>query len=341
MRDDTPRGVASQSNSQVRADFRQPMPWLMEGVATFKAITLLVAPEKTGKTTFLSLLLDRRREGGRLLGKTVLPGTTVVCSEEDMSLWALRQPPLDFGPNVEFCRPIGPPTPRRWRRFLNHVWGLTMQGADLVVIDTIMSFLPAGSNNPQALRSALLELRNVADQSAVLLLHQMYTAKNPNRVRGPLTAFADIIIEMHTPSADRSSRRRTFTGVGRLPGTLDQVTAELNPQGTDYILLPDDPTPAPSPHASLRACGISTELAANLSMAPITDTLHQLIRESTEPITRLEILARWPAHQTAPNPDVLSRHLSQALEHGLITRTGTGSKSKPFRYNSAPSDAAA
>ncbi len=65
------------------------------------AITLLSAPEKTGKTTLPSLLLDRRREGGQLLGRTVRPGRTILCSEENSRLWELRQPPLDFGPQLE------------------------------------------------------------------------------------------------------------------------------------------------------------------------------------------------------------------------------------------------
>src|SRR5207249_1818821 len=96
-------------------------------------------------------------------------------------------------------------------------------------------------NNPRALRQALNELRVVAHQPAgVLLLHQMCAARNRRRARGPLTAFADILIDMQVPPAagDRFTRRRDFTGVGRYPGTLRHVRAELNPEGTDYLLLP-------------------------------------------------------------------------------------------------------
>src|SRR5882757_5292057 len=75
----------------------QPIPWIWDGLIARDAVTLLSAPEKTGKTTLLSLLLDRRRAGGQLLGRTVQPGRTILCSEENPHLWALRQPPLDFG----------------------------------------------------------------------------------------------------------------------------------------------------------------------------------------------------------------------------------------------------
>src|SRR6202521_332303 len=98
--------VIGRPNSQVRKG-RGAIPWIWEGVVADDAITLLSAPEKTGKTTLLSLLLDRRRQGGQLLGRAVRPGRTILCSEENVRLWALRQPPLDFGPQLAYHRPIG------------------------------------------------------------------------------------------------------------------------------------------------------------------------------------------------------------------------------------------
>jgi hypothetical protein len=47
--------------------FPQSIPWIWEGVVAEDAVRLLSAPEKAGKTTLLSLLLDRRRVGGQLL----------------------------------------------------------------------------------------------------------------------------------------------------------------------------------------------------------------------------------------------------------------------------------
>ncbi len=45
----------------------------------------------------------------------------------------------------------------------------------------------------------------------VLLLHQTYAARSRSRARGPLTAFADILIDMQVPPGDRFTRRRHFT----------------------------------------------------------------------------------------------------------------------------------
>src|SRR5258708_6120130 len=96
---------------------RSSVPWLWEGVVAEEAVTLLSAPEKIGKTTLLSLLLDRRRAGGQLLGRPVYPGQTMLCSEEHQRLWALRQPTLDFGPELIFHHPGGEcPTRGRWKR---------------------------------------------------------------------------------------------------------------------------------------------------------------------------------------------------------------------------------
>src|SRR5262249_10902556 len=119
---------------------------------------------------------------------------------------------------------------------------------DLVVFDPIMNFLPASLSDPKALRWALGELRTLASlmpATAVLLIHQSTTIRNRPRANGPLLAFPDILIDLQFPSSPLSlprlprsalPRRRIPQGVGRLPGTLQQVAADLNPEGTDYVV---------------------------------------------------------------------------------------------------------
>jgi hypothetical protein len=308
--------AVSCGNDWLRA-LKYPVPWIWDGLVAEDAVTLLSAPEKTGKTTLLSLLLDRRREGGQLLGRTVRPGRTILCSEENDNLWALRQPPLDFGPQLEFHRPLGGnPSPRRWRRFIDHLLDLGEDFFDLLVIDTVMSFLPAAQNNPVSLRKALHELRVVAGRPAgVLLLHQACAARSRSRARGPLTAFADVLIDMQVPPGNRFARLRHFHGVGRYPGTLQHVAAELSPEGTDYLVLADGP-----PEAAL---------------APALETLVQLLRQGPAPLTRQEILARWPEGEPPPRADSLWRCLTRGCESGLLVRTGAGNKAEAFRYGLA------
>jgi hypothetical protein len=317
------RKAASYGNDWLR-EYKQPIFWIWEGLVLENAVTLFSAPEKTGKTTLLSLLLDRRREGGQLLGRKVRPGRTALCSEENEALWALRQPPLNFGPQLEFHEPLGCiPTPGRWRRFIDHLLDLGEGSFDLLVIDTVMSFLPAAQNNPTALRKALNELRIIADLPAgVLLLHQACASRSRARARGPLTAFADILIDMHVPRGDRFTRRRHFSGVSRYPGVFQNVVAELNPDGTDYLPLPDVP---------------SLETA----LAPTLEGVRQILSQSPAALTRQEILARWPGSDSAPRADSLGRTLMRGCELGIFVRTGKGNKAEAFRYELAQRQPAA
>jgi hypothetical protein len=199
-----------------------------------------------------------------------------------------------------------------------------------------MSFLPAAQNNPRRLLWALHELRVVAGRPAgVLLLHQACAARSRSRARGPLMAFADILIDMQVPSSlsalgkavggeGRShpvTRRRHFSGVGRYPGTLEFVAAELNAEGTDYLLLPDDSPAAAWP--------------------PLLETLRRLLSQQVEALTRQEILTRWPEGEAPPRPDSLWRALTRGCELGLLVRSGEGNKAEAYRYGVAPSQPAA
>ena len=311
-----------QTNANVQKQ-RRSVPWLWEGVLAVGAVTLLSAPEKVGKTTLLSLLLDRLRAGGELLGRTVWPGKTLLCTEENVQLWALRQPPLDFGPDLIFRRPFRAASSLdEWDRFIGDVFDRCLAGEsdgvdtlDLLVIDTAVSFLPLAVGKKQKLRAALSTLSKLTDLPlAVLVVNQ---SRNVHR---PLAAFADIVIEMTIPRSSsplspsgrgaggEGSRRRIFTGVGRYPETLQTATAELNPEGTDYVLLPD----SPAPHS------------------PLLSTLQTLLTESPTPLTCRELLDRWPA--PAPRPDSLWRTLARGTELGHFVATGKGTKSEPFRF---------
>jgi hypothetical protein len=303
--------VVSFGNTQLRENSSSPIPWVWEGVVAENGITLLSAPEKTGKTTLLSVLLDRRRVGGLLLGRAVRSGRTMLCSEENKELWALRQPPLDFGAALQFCQPIGnPPTRRAWRRFteylLGHEFG-EIESFDLLVIDTVLSFLPPVERNRAALRRMLEELRLIASSGVgVLLLNQS------RAVSRPLAAFVDILLEMRVPRGDRGTRRRHFDGVGRYPSTLQHVFAELNAEGTDYLML-RDPILESAP-------------------SPVLETVQRILSESSEPLTRQDILTRWPDGLPPPRQDSLWRTLTRGCEMGVLVRSGTGTRAEAFRY---------
>src|SRR5262249_16930893 len=105
-----------------------------------------------------------------------------------------------------------------------------------------------------------------------------------------------------------------FHGVGRYPGTLQYLAAELNPEGTDYLLLSDDPK--------------------EISPAPSLETVRELLSQSAAPLTRQEILLRWPG-STPPHPDSLYRTLTRGCDLGIFVRTGAGTRAEAFRYAAA------
>ena len=177
---------------------------------------------------------------------------------------------------------------------------------DLLVIDTAVRFLPLGERNKKTVAWALAQLALVAGFPAgVLILNQS------RNVQRPLAAFADIVIEMAVPRGAAPTRRRTFTGVGRYPGTLEAVSAELNAEGTDYRVLPDSTQPCP----------------------PLIATLEALLRASPVPLTRQELLVRWP--EPAPRPDTLWRALTRGVGRGLFIVRGAGTRTDPLRYGLA------
>jgi hypothetical protein len=54
------------------------------------------------------------------------------------------------------------------------------------------------------------------------------------------------------------------------------------------------------------------------------------LQASPVPLTRRELLARWP--DPPPRPDSLWRTLARGLERGLFVVHGAGTKTDAFRY---------
>src|SRR5437016_5873026 len=83
------------------------LDWLWQGYLAAGNLTLLTSQWKTGKTTLLSLLLDRMKSGGALVGLPVKVGKAVILSEEAPALWLERSHRFDFTEHVTWlCRPF-------------------------------------------------------------------------------------------------------------------------------------------------------------------------------------------------------------------------------------------
>src|SRR6266404_240826 len=76
------------------------MNWLWRGFLAPGQLTLLTSLWKSGKTTLLSVLLARLKDGGELLGLPVRPAKALVLSEENSALWEMRRQRLAFGEQI-------------------------------------------------------------------------------------------------------------------------------------------------------------------------------------------------------------------------------------------------
>jgi len=304
-------------NSQITARKDDGVHWIWDGFIPWPGITLLTGASMLGKSTLVGMLLDRRREGGELLGKRVRAGTTVVITEEDDSSWVRRQQGLDFGPNVCFCRP-DVSTFGRWRRFFDKLVTLYMKREfDLLVIDSLASFLPAAENHPRSLRKALEELRFHDFCSAgVLLVHHPRRAggRVGSAARGStaLPALTDILLDMRLPGGDPFTRRRLLYGLGRYPETPQRLLIEMNAEASDYAVLADS--------------------AADAAFAPALDAIRELLGRADTPLTGAEILERWSSELARPTANTLWRWLTRGCETGMLVRHCGGTRVDPFRY---------
>src|SRR5207253_1078897 len=110
-------------------------------------LTLLTSLWKSGKTTLLSVLLARMKDGGALLGLPVRPARALVVSEENAALWHSRRQRLAFGTHTDLIsQPFaGKPTDADWRALIDHAANiLGTEDGRLLVIDTVSTLMPTG-----------------------------------------------------------------------------------------------------------------------------------------------------------------------------------------------------
>jgi hypothetical protein len=292
--------------------------WLWQGLVAPGNLTLLTSQWKAGKTTLLSLLLSRRKEGGTLAGLAVRPGKSVVVSEEPEALWRQRAEQYGFGGQVcFFLRPfLTIPRPEEWRALVGRLLALRERHQiDLAVIDPLAPYL-ACENNARSVLEALLPLGGLTRAGmAALLLHHPGRGSRPvgqgARGSGALLGHVDISIEMRHPGGDPFTRRRRFLSLSRHAETPRQLLLELNPEGTEYLPVPD------APEGDGQA---------------YWEPLRVVLEDAPQKLSRQDVLAEWPPDFERPNAATLWRWLDRAVRSGLVAREGTGRKADPFRY---------
>src|SRR6202030_4021287 len=138
------------------------------------------------------------------------------------------------------------PTEQEWQGLLERALTVNREhGVDLVVIDPLAPFLRS-ENQARGMLEALLPLGQLLRAGmAVGLLHHPGRGERPlgqaARGSGALLGHVDISIDMRHPGGDPFTRRRRLQSFSRHAETPRQLLLELNPEGTEYVVLPDEP----------------------------------------------------------------------------------------------------
>jgi hypothetical protein len=294
--------------------------WLWDGYLASRHVTLLTSQWKSGKTTLVSVLLSKLKDGGTFAGQALRPGRAVVVSEEPVARWLRRKSQLGFGPVRFFCRPFrGRPSPAQWQALIEHLRALhDREPFDLVVIDSLARFFPGNSeNHATVMLDVLLPLGRLSETGAsVLLLHHPRRKESPvgqaARRSGALQGHVDVIVEMRAcVPAGVPSRRRRLAALSYFEETPPDRVIELTADGTDYTCVGD-----------FEATAFAEQWAV----------LHSVLERATKVLTAAEILQDWPPQEARPAPPTLWRWLTRAAAEGRVQRQGAGHRSDPYRY---------
>jgi hypothetical protein len=297
-------------------------PWLWRGYLAAGQLTLLTSLWKTGKTTLLSVLLARLKEGGELLGQPVRPARALVVSEENLVLWRMRHERLPMGDHVQVvCQPfVAKPSDADWRALVEQSADLLgSEGGRLLVIDTVATLMPAGVEmNADCVVRALSPLRRLAGQGIALwLMHHPHKGKaRPgewSRGTGSLPASVDIALEMHPVCADDlGDRRRLLLGWSRHEETPRRRVIEWTADGRDYRILDE-----------------TIDAAFDRGWSAI----RQVLSEFEEPQSAAAILRNWPVSSPPPSRATLYRWLGQAVERQWLRMEAGKRRNAPGYYS--------
>jgi hypothetical protein len=217
------------------------LDWLWPWYLARGKLAILDGDPEMGKSLLTIDLIARLSRGGPLPDGAPLtrPGTSVLLSAEDGAADTIR--PRAEAAGADLSRLVLPSCGGRVARFpedLPHLEGLVQDcGADLVVIDPLMAFLPpkVAANLDQCVRQALTPLAGLAARTgcAVLFLrHLTKTGRDRAVYRGQgsvgIVAAVRTALFVAAPPSDSTGRVLAVakSNVGRRPPALGYRVVE-------------------------------------------------------------------------------------------------------------------
>jgi hypothetical protein len=280
-------------------------------------VTMLTALWKLGKTTLVAHALRAFEAGGTFLGQKISKARVLYVSEEGKSLWLKRRDALGIKGHVEMMlRPfLGKPSFAEWFVFIDHLAGLVRRrGYDLVILDPLASLSPVTKENDAAeTQAALMPLRKLGDQVAVLVIHHNRKSDGEEataaRGSGALGGFVDTIIEARRYEGSTNDRRRVLKSYGRHDESNAEVVIELT-ERDEYRVHGD--------RSAVR------ELA-------LARAVQGLLPAAAPGLSFDDIMEGWPEAKK-PRRNDLSAVLAAGAARRWWTKAGKGKRGDPFTY---------
>jgi AAA domain/HNH endonuclease len=316
---------------------REPQP--VDGFTARGRLTAITALPKQGKTFAWFGLLRARQDGGRWFGRRVLPGKTLVMTEEDRGTFAAKV--KRFGIKGAALVSVHAPETAD-ARFGQEAWPALLEeaarlarrkGCDTLCMDTLTTWAPWAFRGPEQMSYALRTLKAACGRhklAGVVVLHNRKQQSDLGAVVDMLGTIAgsaayDVVAGF---SREKDTGECTLAVDGRLGEW--QCTALL--EGGRYVPVAGRAATAgdPDSHPDSGPSPRGTPLPSHLR-----PTLDQLPADGSE-LTTAELLALDGGGERA-----LRDRLRELERLELVARRGRGVKGDPVRWRRAGAPAAA
>jgi hypothetical protein len=300
--------------------------WHVDELLRVGTINLLAGQPKAGKSFLARQLAAATATGGKFLGRDTHQGRTVLFALEE-SQHEVREHLTSLGVHTNIIIvPVGyaipADAPARLARMLD-----ADEHINLVIIDTLFKFVRVEDvNQYQQVNDALAPLANLAASRDVTILATHHASKTftsagesilgSNAIRGGMAV--NLILQY-----DRTKDMRSLCAEGR---GVNFPAIELMDSPDGFSVLGDNMALAKARRRQERKLSI------------VESRVEQIIStvSGASNATIADIMAVTGGSKT----DV-QREIRSLVKKGTLVKTGTGSKTSPFRYSTATEEAAA
>ena len=282
----------------------EEIEWIVPDYVPPGGLVLLVAPPKTGKSTFGYHMAHAVSSGQRFLGRVVKKTRVLILALEEREEDVKRRiKALGMGEDVYFH--VGPLRADALPLIEHYI---REHDIGMMIVDTLPRFWTVDDENNAvqvgAAISPILDLARSTNAAVVLIHHSRKSVgKHGADIRGSGDLFAHCDLAMIMRHASGANQRE-LESFSRYDSTPDKLMISLEEDG--YHVLGD-------------AASVKAQESDDLYLSFLT----------AEAMTVEQIKEQSDLDESERT---LSRRYEKMLDKGLCQREGSGKKSDPFRY---------